>query len=144
MANIGEGKYQDDLEVIKTDDIASEEVDIFERVKKFEELQKRFDKHRDETRSLRGNDLRYNIYIKKMQKLIRMDIGLDVEMYKDYVNNLKIFAQYNKDYEVLADDNMSLPSSAQHKGKLLTSKGQINEEYLERIRMQKKEHTRLE
>ena len=116
MANIGEGKYQEDLEVIKTDDIASEEVDIFERVKKFEELQKRFDKHRDETRNLRGNDLRYNIYIKKMQKLIRMDIGLDVEMYKDYVNNLKIFAQYNKDYEVLADDNMSLPSSAQHKG----------------------------
>jgi hypothetical protein len=35
-----------------------------------------------------------------------MDIGLDVEAYKDYVNNLKIFAKYNQDYEVLADDNM--------------------------------------
>jgi hypothetical protein len=30
-----------------------------------------------------------------MNKLTRMDLGLDVEAYKDYVNNLKIFAKYN-------------------------------------------------
>ena len=36
-----------DLELIKTDDIESEEADIFRRVEKFEELTKRFDKHRD-------------------------------------------------------------------------------------------------
>jgi len=41
---------------------------------------------------LRGNDLRYNVYLKKMNKLTRKDLGLDVEAYKDYCNNLKIFA----------------------------------------------------
>lgn len=48
MANLGEGKYQQDIELIKTDDIESEEIDIFERVKKFDELQRRLDKHRNE------------------------------------------------------------------------------------------------
>ena len=91
---------------MRTDDIQSDEADIFERVKNFEELQKRFQRHREEQRRLKGNDLRYNLYMKKMQKLVRMDIGLDVEAYKDYVNNLKVFAKYNEDYEVLADDNM--------------------------------------
>jgi len=102
MANFGEGKYAQDIELVKTDDIESEEADIFERVKKFEELQKRFDKHRKEKRQLRGNDLRYNVYLRKMNKLTRMDLGLDVEAYKDYVNNLKVFAKFNKDYEILA------------------------------------------
>jgi len=38
MANFGEGKYAEDIELVQTDDFDSEEVDIFERVKKFEEL----------------------------------------------------------------------------------------------------------
>jgi hypothetical protein len=88
MANLGEGKYTQ-LDEIKTDDIESEEADIFDRVKKFDELNKRFENHRKENGKLKGNDLRYNIYLKKMQKLVRMDLGLDVEGYKDYVNNLK-------------------------------------------------------
>jgi flagellar biosynthesis GTPase FlhF len=46
MANLGEG--QQDLELIKTDDIESEEADIFQRVEKFNELNKRFEKHRKE------------------------------------------------------------------------------------------------
>lgn len=29
---------------------------------------------------------------------MRKDLGLDVEAYKDYVHNLKQFANYNKDY----------------------------------------------
>ena len=33
---------------MKTDDIESEEADIFDRVKKFDELNKRFEKHRKE------------------------------------------------------------------------------------------------
>lgn len=90
--------------MVQTDDFDSEEGDIFERVKKFEELQRRLDNHRKEKRNLRANDLRYNVYLKKMNKLTRKDLGLDVEAYKDYVNNLKIFAKYNKDYEVLAND----------------------------------------
>lgn len=40
-----------------------------------------------------------------MQKLTRMDLGLDLEGYKDYVNNLKEFAKYNKEWEILAEDN---------------------------------------
>jgi hypothetical protein len=38
-----------------------------------------------------------------------MDLGLDVEAYKNYVNNIKIFAKYNKDYEILARDELELP-----------------------------------
>lgn len=38
MANLGEGKYEQDIELVKTDDMESEEMDIFERVKTFEEL----------------------------------------------------------------------------------------------------------
>jgi hypothetical protein len=47
------------------------------------------EKHRKETAHLRGNDLRFNIYMRKLNKLTRNDLGLDVEAYKDYVNNLK-------------------------------------------------------
>lgn len=44
-----------------------------------------------------------------MNKLVRMDLGLDVEAYKNYVNNIKIFAKYNQDYEILARDQLDLP-----------------------------------
>lgn len=43
MAGIGEGQYQEDLELMKTDDFDSEEGDVFERVNKFEELSKRLE-----------------------------------------------------------------------------------------------------
>ena len=42
-----------------------------------------------------------------MNKLCRMDLGLDVEGYKDYVNNLKIFAKQNEDCQILAMDNIN-------------------------------------
>jgi hypothetical protein len=106
MANLGS---QPAIELVKTDDIESEEADIFYRVEKFNELNKRFEKHRKEQWKLRGNDLRYNLYLRKMQKLSRMDLGLDLEGYQDFVNNLKEFAKYNKDFEILAQDNMKLP-----------------------------------
>jgi len=38
MANLGEGAQDIDVELLKTDDLNSEEPDIFERVKTFEEL----------------------------------------------------------------------------------------------------------
>ena len=44
MASLEEVK---DFELIKTDDIESEEADIFRRVEKFQELTKRFDKHKE-------------------------------------------------------------------------------------------------
>lgn len=37
-ANLGEGDNRHDVEVLKTDDIESDEVDVFKRVEKFQEL----------------------------------------------------------------------------------------------------------
>lgn len=123
MANLGEGKRYDDIEAMKTDDMQSEEMDIFERAKTFEELQKRFKKHRNEKGHLKGNDLRYNIYMNKMNKLLRKDLGLDVESYKDYVHNLAMFAKYNNDYEILAEDELtSVPGTA---NSMLSSQGRL-------------------
>ena len=48
--------------------------------------------------------MRYNIYMRKMHKLTRMDLGLDLEAYKDYINNLKKFAHMNNDFEIYARD----------------------------------------
>jgi hypothetical protein len=38
MANFGVGENEQDITLVKTDDIESEEADIFERVNKFNEL----------------------------------------------------------------------------------------------------------
>ena len=102
MANFG-GNV--DIGLVNTDDIESEEADILDRVEKFKELKRRLEEHRKTSNNLKGNDLRYNVYIKKMNKLTRKDLGLDVEAYKDYCNNLKIFASYNQDYQILAENN---------------------------------------
>lgn len=95
------------IEEVKTEEIESEEIDIFERKTKFDELLRRIEKHRKENVHLRGNDLRYNIYMRKMNKLTRKDLGLDLEAYKDFVNNLKQFAHLNKDFEIFARDSMA-------------------------------------
>lgn len=98
-----------DSDAEDTDDIESDDPDIFERTKKFERVLKKFNKHRDEKlMTLRGNDLRYNVYLKKLQKLSRKDLGLDVAAYKDYVHNLKEFAHINKDLNVFAYDNLKI------------------------------------
>jgi hypothetical protein len=62
--------------------------------------------HRKQTAHLKGNDLRFNIYMRKMNKLTRNEMGLDIEGYKDYVNNLKQFAHVNNDFEIYARDNL--------------------------------------
>ena len=46
------------------------------------------------------------MYIKKMKKLTRKDLGLDMEAFKDYYNNLQIFAKYSDDYKILADNKI--------------------------------------
>lgn len=74
-----------------------------------------------------------------MNKLTRKDLGLDVEGYKDYVNNLKIFAKYQKDYEMLADDGVDRSLQGALNG-LLSSQGErdgnyVSEETLERARV---------
>ena len=110
LANLGENAASAvaQLEEAKTDDIESEEVDIFERKNKFEELLRRISRHRKETAHLRGNDLRYNVYMRKLNKLTRLDLGLDLEAYKDYINNLKQFAHLNSDFEIFARDSLAL------------------------------------
>lgn len=97
-----------DLEGARTTDIESEEGDIFERKRKFDQLVKRIEKHRKEKAHLRGNDLRHNIYMRKLEKLTRHDLGLDVEAYRDYVNNLKAFAHVNQDFEIYARDSLKV------------------------------------
>ena len=99
MQNLGNKDFavqEGYLSEIQTSDLESEEPDIFERKAKFEQLLKRFNKNREENRKLNGNDLKYNVYLKKMDKLSRMDLGLDFESYKDYINNLKEFAAYRE------------------------------------------------
>lgn len=89
----------------ETDGENSEEVDIFERKARFERLQRKYATLRKEKGLLlKGNDLRSNIYLRKMEKLARQDLGLDIVGYKDYVHNIKRFAQYNTDLNILADD----------------------------------------
>lgn len=114
-------------------------MDIFERRKKFEELSTRMEKHRKEAAHLRGNDLRYNIYIKKLEKLTRKDLGLDIEAYKDYINNLKHFAHVNADFEIFAQENMKLEDSEYRtllmlNGKSFTNPLELTEEERTRLR----------
>ena len=56
-----------DSDAEDTEDIDSDDPDIFERKRKFEKVLKKFNKHRDEKMmALKGNDLRYNVYLKKL------------------------------------------------------------------------------
>jgi hypothetical protein len=73
-----------------------------------------------------------------MQKLTRMELGLDVEGYKDYVNNLKEFAKYDKDWEILAEDNakphygtMHSPYSEHSQAELSRPGGYVNQKDIE-------------
>ena len=132
MENLG---GEQGIELIKTDDIESEEADIFKRVDKFEELTKRLDKHRQENLKLRGNDLRYNVYMRKMQKLVRMDLGLDIEAFKDYVNNTKQFAKCNTDWDIFGKDDLSVPPGllvGGDKNRSTMTTGNVNE--LEKVK----------
>ena len=72
-----------------TDGINSDEEEFFSRKKNFDIVSKKLDKYMDEKFHLfKGNDLRYNNYIRKIQKL-SMKQSLDIEGYKDYIENLK-------------------------------------------------------
>jgi len=108
-----------DSDAEDTDEIDSDDADIFERTKKFDKVLKKFNKHREEKLiTLKGNDLRYNVYLKKLQKLSRKDLGLDIAAYKDYVNNLKEFAHINKDLNIFAAESMVVDSDLNERGVL--------------------------
>lgn len=92
-----------------TDGYESEDPDVFERTKKFEKLLRKFNQHREKNvLTLKGNDLRYNVYLRKLEKLTRNDLGLDVIAYKDYVNNLKEFANINSDLNAFALESLAV------------------------------------
>lgn len=95
---VGNGKPIPDIDAVKTSDIESDEADIFERKRNFELLLKRMDEHNKVNPTLKGKDLRYNIYLRKLNKLTRKDLGLDLLGFKDYMSNLRQFAHLNKDF----------------------------------------------
>lgn len=88
---------------MNTDEINSDEGDIFSRKKNFDILSKKLDIYNKEKFHLyKGNDLRYNNYIRKIQKL-SMKESLDIEGYKDYIENLKNLADSkNKTFQGIA------------------------------------------
>jgi hypothetical protein len=97
-----------EIDAEDTDGMESDEADIFERKRKFEKLLDRFEKHKQENLLLlKGNDLRYNVYLKKLNKYARKDLGLDIAGYKDYVQNLKEFANVRDDMQIYAIDNFN-------------------------------------
>lgn len=52
--------------------------------------------------------------MRKLSKLTRMDLGLDIEAYKDYVNNLKKFAHLNYDFQLFAQDSLRLDQYSEY------------------------------
>lgn len=113
----GQTYNPNNIENVKTTDIDSDDPDIFERNIKFEELRRRFEKHRQYSLDvLKGNDYRFNIYLRKMNKLSTSKYGgLDVEGYRDYLNNLMEFKKIKRDFfgqdDVLRDDRLEIDYS---------------------------------
>ena len=97
-----------ELEDIKTSDIESDEADIFERQRNFEVILKRMEEHNSQNPDMKGRDLRYNIYLRKLKKLTRKDLGLDVLGFKDYISNLRQFSHLNKDFELFINETINL------------------------------------
>jgi hypothetical protein len=59
------------LENAKTTDIDSEELNIFERKKNFDEISKRLEKEKELLHISKGNTYKFNMYIKKLEKMAK-------------------------------------------------------------------------
>ena len=81
---------QVDIEKVQTTDIDSDDPDVIERSIKFEELKRRFANHRQYSLDvMNANDFKFNNYLRKMDKLSNKKYGgIDIEGYRDYLNNL--------------------------------------------------------
>ncbi len=88
---------------METDQINSDEGEFFARKRNFEIISKKLDNYMKEKFHLyRGNDLKYNNYVRKIQKL-SMKQSLDIEGYKDYIENLKKLSESkNKTFQNIA------------------------------------------
>lgn len=67
---------------MKTEEINSEEDDVFKRKLYFDEISKRLKAHRQKTPYYKGTDLRFNIYLKKLGKMVTSNLGISTEAYK--------------------------------------------------------------
>lgn len=111
-----------DIETINTTDIDSDDPNIIERNIKFDEIKKRFEKHKEYSLDiLRGNDYQFNMYLRKMQKLANSRYGgLDIDGYKSYLNNLmefkKIKAGYLFEKDRYMDDTLEVDYSKATEG----------------------------
>ena len=110
--------YDDvDIENARTTDIDSDEPSTIDRNIKFEEIKKRFDSHKKYSLDvLKGNDYKFNIYIRKMKKLSQARTGgLDLDGYKDYLNNLmefkKIKGEMLMEKDTILDDEIKIDYS---------------------------------
>lgn len=59
------------MEEVATTDIESDDIDVFQKKKNFEEIATRLEKHRFENSHLKGNDYAYNVYVRKLERLAR-------------------------------------------------------------------------
>ena len=72
----------------ETDNINSDDGDFFLRKRNFEVLTKKLNKYLDTKMKLfKGNDLQYNTYIRKIEKLSKGG-NLDLDGFKDYMKTL--------------------------------------------------------
>ena len=46
--------------------------------------------------------------MKKITKLARVDLGLDVEGYKDFINNLKEFRKANNEFAAFTEKQLTV------------------------------------
>lgn len=106
-----EGNSYNNLRIgeVATTDIDSDDPDVIERNIKFEELKRRFEKHKKYSLDmLHGNDYRFNNYLRKMHKLAyKKEGGLDVEAYKNYLDNLLEFRKLQNVYRPDLKDNIN-------------------------------------
>lgn len=74
---------------MNTDDINSDDFDFYSRKRNFDIISKKINKYLDTKFQLyRGNDLRYNNYLRKLEKLSKHE-NLDYEGFKDYLKGIK-------------------------------------------------------
>lgn len=82
--NIDKTKTDED-----TDNIDSDDHNVTNRKRNFEILSRRLNNYLDKSMRLyKGNDLKYNTYIRKIDKLSKFG-NIDIEGFKDYVDNIK-------------------------------------------------------
>lgn len=78
---------------MNTDDINSDDFDFYSRKRNFDIISKKINKYLETKFQLyRGNDLRYNNYLRKLEKLSKHE-NLDYEGFKDYLKGMKELSQ---------------------------------------------------